>query len=161
VRARLEAANPPLVGDVSAAVKEATRRARSARSAITPETAIAHALVKSLYQDGRLDEHQVAAFAEAGKFDETNAAISALASVPIAVAETMVESRSEGLLILAKVSGMLWSTVKAIIIMRDDLSGMDRADLEACRHTYDRLRTSTAQQVLRFHRMQQTSVPAA
>ena len=47
VRARLEAANPPLVGDVSAAVKEATRRARSARSAITPETAIAHALVKS------------------------------------------------------------------------------------------------------------------
>jgi hypothetical protein len=42
-------------------------------SAITPETAIAHALVKSLYQDGRLDEHQVAAFAEAGKFDETNA----------------------------------------------------------------------------------------
>jgi uncharacterized protein (DUF2336 family) len=162
VRARLEAANPPLLGDVSAAVTEATRRARSARSAITPETAIAHALVKSLYQDGRLDEHQVTAFAEAGKFDETNAAIAALANVPVAVAETMmVESRSEGLLILAKVSGMLWSTVKAIINMRDDLSGMDRADLEACRHTYERLRTSTAQQVLRFHRMQQTSAPAA
>src|SRR5471032_1744054 len=33
VRARLEAVNPPLVGDVSAAVKEATRRARSAPSA--------------------------------------------------------------------------------------------------------------------------------
>jgi uncharacterized protein (DUF2336 family) len=162
VRARLEAANPPLVGDVSAAVKEATRRARSAPSAITQETAIAHALVKSLYQDGRLDEHQVAAFAEAAKFDETNAAIAALANVPVAVAETMmVESRSEGLLILAKVSGMSWSTVKAIINMRDDLSGMDRADLEACRHTYERLRTSTAQQVLRFHRMQQTAAPAA
>jgi uncharacterized protein (DUF2336 family) len=162
VRARLEAANPPLVGDVSAAVREATRRARSAPSAITRETVIAHALVKSLYEDGRLDEHQVAAFAETGKFDETNAAIAALANVPIAVAETMmVESRAEGVLILAKVSGMQWSTVKAIINMRDDLSGMDRADLEACRQTYERLRTSTAQQVLRFHRMQQTAVPAA
>jgi hypothetical protein len=162
VRARLEAANPPLVGDVTAAVREATRRARSAPQAITRETAIAHALVKSLYEDGRLDEHQVAAFAETGKFDETNAAIAALANVPIGVAETMmVESRAEGVLILAKVSGMSWSTVKAIINMRDDLSGMDRANLEACRQTYERLRTSTAQQVLRFHRMQQTAAPAA
>jgi uncharacterized protein (DUF2336 family) len=162
VRARLEATNPPLVGDVTAAVREATRRARSAPSAITRETVIAHALVKSLYEDGRLDEHQIATFAEAGKFDETNAAIAALANVPIGVAETMmVESRTEGVLILAKVSGMSWSTVKAIINMRDDLSGMDRADLEACRQTYERLRTSTAQQVLRFHRMQQSAVPAA
>jgi uncharacterized protein (DUF2336 family) len=162
VRARLEAASPPLAGDVTAAVREATRRARSAPSAITQETAIAHALVKSLYADGRLDEQQVAEFAEAGQFDETNAAIAALANVPVAVAETMmVESRSEGVLILAKVSGMSWSTVKAIINMRDDLSGMDRTNLEACRQTYERLRTSTAQQVLRFHRMQQTSAPAA
>src|SRR4051794_1186570 len=162
VRARLEAANPPLAGGVTAAGGGATRRARSASSAITRETAIAHALVKSLYEDGRLDENQVAAFAEAGKFDETNAALAALANVPVAVAETMmVESRAEGVLILAKVSGMSWSTVKAIINMRDDLSGMDRADLEACRQTYERLRTSTAQQVLRFHRMQQTAAPAA
>src|ERR1700709_1419111 len=64
-RARLGAANPPLVGDVTAAVREATRRARSAPSAITQETVIAHALVKSLYEDGRLDEHQGAALAAA------------------------------------------------------------------------------------------------
>jgi hypothetical protein len=64
-------------------------------------------------------------------------------------------------LILAKVSGMSWSTVKAIINMRDELSGTARANLEACRQTYERLRTSTAQQVLRFHRMQQMAAPAA
>ena len=73
MRQRLEAANPQLAEEVPTAVKEATRRARSAPSAITEQTAIAHALVKSLYEDGRLDEFQVAAFAEAGKFDETNA----------------------------------------------------------------------------------------
>jgi uncharacterized protein (DUF2336 family) len=162
VRERLEAANPQQAGEVPTAVREAARLARSAPSAITRETAIAHALVKSLYEDSRLDEFQVAAFAEAGKFDEANAAIAALANVSVSVAENMmVETRAEGVMILAKVSGMSWSTVKAIINMRDDLSGMAETDLQACKATYERLRPSTAQQVLRFHRMQQTVAPAA
>jgi uncharacterized protein (DUF2336 family) len=162
VRARLEAANPQQAADVPIAVREATQRVRTAPSAITRETAIAHALVKSLYEDGRLDEHQVAAFAEAGKFDEANAAIAALANVTISIAENMmVETRAEGVMILAKVSGMSWSTVKAIIHLRDDLSGMEPTDLASCKATYERLRPSTAQQVLRFHRMQQTAAPAA
>jgi uncharacterized protein (DUF2336 family) len=162
VRARLEAANPQQAADVPTAVREATQRARTAPSAITRETAIAHALVKSLYEDGRLDEHQVAAFAEAGKFDEANAAIAALANVTISIAENMmVETRAEGVMILAKVSGMSWSTVKAIIHLRDDLSGMEPSDLASCKATYERLRPSTAQQVLRFHRMQQAAAPAA
>ena len=159
VRARLEAANPQQAKEVPTAVQEATRRARSAHSAITKDTAIAHALVKSLYEDGRLDEHQVEAFAEAGKFDEANAAIAALANVSVSIAENMmIETRSEGVMILAKVAGMSWSVVKSIINMRDDLSGGEPTDLGACKDTYERLRPSTAQQVLRFHRMQQTSV---
>jgi uncharacterized protein (DUF2336 family) len=159
VRARLEAANPQQAEEVPTAVREATRRARSAPSAIARETAIAHALVKSLYEDGRLDEHQVEAFAEAGKFDEANAAIAALANVSVSIAENMmIETRSEGVMILAKVAGMSWSVVKSIINMRDDLSDGEPTDLAACRDTYERLRPSTAQQVLRFHRMQQTSV---
>jgi hypothetical protein len=32
-------------------------------------------------------------------------------------------------------------------------------DLHACKAIYERLRPSTAQQVLRFHRMQQNSTP--
>jgi uncharacterized protein (DUF2336 family) len=162
VRARLEAAHPQQAGEVPTAVREATRLARSAPSAISQETAIAHALVKSLYEDGRLDERQVAAFAEAGKFDEANAAIAALANVSVSIAEDMmVETRAEGVMILAKVSGMSWLTVEAIINMRDALSGSDRSDLGACKATYERLRSSTAQQVLRFHRMQQTAPSAA
>ena len=162
VRERLEAANPQQARDVPTAVREATRLARVAPAAMTQDTAIAHALVKSLYEDGRLDEFQVAAFAEAGKFDEANAAIAALANVPVSIAENMmVETRSEGVMILAKVSGMSWSTVKAIINMRDDLSSIEPTDLAACKATYERLRPSTAQQVLRFHRMQQGAAPAA
>lgn len=161
VRQRLEAANPKHAAEVPTAVKEATRRARSAKSAMTEQTAIAHALVRSLFEDGRLDEFQVAAFAEAGKFDETNASVAALANVTVAIAENMmIETRAEGVMILAKVAGMSWSTVRAIIKMRDDLSGMDPTDLQNCKATYERLRPSTAQQVLRFHRMQQQNAPA-
>jgi uncharacterized protein (DUF2336 family) len=160
VRERLEAANPKQAGDVPMAVREATRRARSVPSPTTQQTEIAHALVKSLFDDGRLDEQQVEQFAEAGKFDEANAAIAALANVPVAIAENMmVETRAEGVMILAKVGGMSWSTVKAIINMRDDLFGGEPTDLQACKATYERLRPSTAQQVLRFQRMQQAAPP--
>jgi uncharacterized protein (DUF2336 family) len=158
VRQRLEAANPLQAAEVPTVVKEATRRARSATSTITKDTAIAHALVKSLYEDGRLDESEVASFAKAGKFDEANASIAALANVPVAIAENMmIETRAEGVMILAKVAGLSWSTVRTIIRMRDELSGTELTDLAACQDTYERLRPSTAQQVLRFHRMQQNA----
>jgi len=161
VRQRLEAAIPQQAKDIPTAVKEATRRARSAPGAVTQDTAIAHALIKSLYDDGRLDEFQLAAFAEAGKFDETNASLAALANVTVGTAENMmIETRAEGVMILAKVSGLSWSTVRAIINLRDEISGSEPTDLQTCKDTYERLRPSTAQQVLRFHRMQQ-SAPAA
>ena len=164
VRERLEAAHPEHAGDIPSAVREATRRAHSAPAAVTKQTEMAHGLVRSLYEDGRLDEHLVTQFAEQTKFDETNAAIAALANVPVATAETMMmESRAEGVMILSKVANLSWSTVRAVINMRDDVLGGEPTDLQACKNTYERLRSSTAQQVLRFHRMQQgaSQAPAA
>lgn len=161
VKARLAAANPDRVNDVSAAVSEVARQARSAPGAIGEDTTIAHGLVRSLYEDGRLDEKEVASFAKAGKFDETNAAIACLAKVSVAVAEKMmIESKTEGVLILAKVSGLSWPTVKTIIAMRKDLADIEIADIDAAERTYERLRPSTAQQVLRFHRTQQAADPS-
>lgn len=161
VRQRLEAANPQQGKQVSGAVREASRRARTAPTAFGPHTLIAHALVKSLFDDGRLDERQLATFAEQSKFDETNASLAALANVTVSVAENMmVESRTEGVMILAKVAGLGWSTVRSIINLRDELQCGQPTDLQTCKDTYQRLRESTAQQVLRFHRMQQ-SAPAA
>ena len=83
--------------------------------------------------------------------------------MPVSVAENMmIETRAEGVMILAKVAGLSWSTVKAIINLRDDIAaGAEPTDLQSCKATYERLRPSTAQQVLRFHRMQQQGEPAA
>jgi len=160
VRRKLEAAHPELADEVSSVVREAAQRIRAA--AMTQQTEMARALVRSLHDDGRLNEFQVTTFAEQGKFDETNAGLAALAGVAVETAENMmIESRTEGVMILAKVAGMQWSSVRAIIAMREKLSGGARADMLALRDTYEALRASTAQQVLRFHRMQLGATPAA
>ena len=164
VREQLEAANPKQADEVTSAVRAASRRARSAPVAMTKQTEIAHALVRSLYEDGRLDEQLVEQFAEEKKFDEANAAIAAMADVPVTVAETlMIENRAEGIMILAKVAGLSWPTVKSIILMREGLACGEPADIAGSKAVYERLRASTAQQVLRFHRMQdsETAAPAA
>jgi uncharacterized protein (DUF2336 family) len=166
VRERLEAANPKQSQEISTAVRTVTRRARSTPVALTKQTEIAHALVRSLHEDGRLDKQLLAQFAEEKKFDEANAALAAMANVPVSIAEAMmVDSRAEGVMILAKVAGLSWPAVKLIIDMRDELAGGPSMDLSSCKATYERLRPSTAQQVLRFHRMQEsapaTPAPAA
>src|SRR6266576_3085638 len=59
VRERLEAANPKQAGEVPMAVREATRRARAVPSPTTKQTEIAHALIKSLLEAGRLVEQEL------------------------------------------------------------------------------------------------------
>ncbi|WP_022720051.1 DUF2336 domain-containing protein [Rhodopseudomonas sp. B29] len=160
VRARLEAANPQAAVEVTTAVRQATRLARSA-SAASRQTNIAHGLVRSMFEEGRINATQVHNFAQQRKFDETNQAIACLANTSVEIAEAMmVESRDEGVLILAKICGLPWATVKEIIEMRDEAAAIKSGDLTECRLTYERLRVSTAQQVLRFHRMQQSSAAA-
>lgn len=161
VRADLEAMHPQARDQVSLAVDDVTRRARSALQAIQPETEISHALVRTLYEEGRLDETQVADFADSGRFDEANSAIACLAQVTVDLAETvMIEARIEGIFILAKVCGFRWETVQSIIAMRAKLSNLVPTETDAHRTAYARLRQSTAQQVLRFHKMQQSTAPA-
>jgi uncharacterized protein (DUF2336 family) len=158
VRAKLEAGNPKHAADVSLILQEVARQARSAPSAMNEQAAISHGLVRSLFEDGRLDENEVMKFAEAGQFNEANAAIACLANVTVDLAETiMVESRSEGVFILSKVANFSWKTVKAIINMREQLSGARLSDNASDRDTYELLRPSSAQQVLRFHRMQKAT----
>lgn len=165
VRARLEEALPLQRHDISEAVEKAATGARTAPAVLGAQTIVARRLVNSLFNDGRLDDDQVIAFAEHGKFDETSAALASLANVPIVIAETMVmEARAEGLLILAKVAGLSWPAVDAILKMRADLSGLTADNADVTQESYERLRTSTAQQVLRFYRMEQSvsnDLPAA
>ena len=158
VRARLQAAaSPQVADDISAAVDEAAFDAGHGLAGINEQTARAQNLVKSLFDDGRLDEEQIASFAAAGKFEETSAAIALCANVSVPTVENMmIESRAEGLMILAKVAGLSWATLKLILAMRN-AAGDDMGDINEHKASYGMLRPSTAQQVLRFYRMRQTT----
>jgi len=163
VRARLEAASPQSSGDIAEAVEHVALRARRAAAAIEEEAAIADGLIKSLHDEGRLDEAQIAAFADAGKLHETNAAIAALAKVPMEMVENMMmsDSRAEGLMILAKVCGLSWATLAQVMAMQGSMLGAGAEEMNEFKRSYEMLRLSTAQQVLRFHKMRQTATPAA
>jgi uncharacterized protein (DUF2336 family) len=154
VRSRLQALNKDAASEVAAAVNQATMAASYRSAAENASMVAALRLVEELHHDGKLNAEQINTFANAGKFEETNAALALLANVPVALVENMmVTSQSEGVMILTKVADLPWPTVQAVLNMRTKLSGAPALDLNFCRVSYNRLKVATAQQVLRFHRM--------
>jgi uncharacterized protein (DUF2336 family) len=154
VRSRLQALNKEAASEVAAAVNQATMAASNRSAAESASMVAAMHLVEELHHEGKLNSEQIDAFANAGKFEETNAALALLANVPVALVEhMMVTSQSEGVMILTKVADLPWPTVQAVLNMRTKLSGAPAVDLNFCRVSYNRLKIATAQQVLRFHRM--------
>jgi len=149
VRERLQAANPHEANDISVAVEQAALNIGHSE-----KIANAERLVKSLFDDGRLDERQITEFAAASRIEETCAALAICANVPVATVETMmVESKSEGLMVLAKVAGLSWQSLRLIFELRGNAPEAENVDDH--KSSYEMLRPSTAQQVLRFYRMRQ------
>jgi uncharacterized protein (DUF2336 family) len=157
VRAKLKAAHPETQEGIDGAVKQVVASAQNRSAAGDVDVSAARIHVEKLHEARKLDEAQVAQFARDSKFNETNAAMACLTNIPFVTVETMmIESRSEGVMVLAKVLDFSWATVKAILEMRGGLPSNDEAFTKV---SYERLKPSTAQQVLRFHKMQQQ--PAA
>jgi uncharacterized protein (DUF2336 family) len=160
VRERLAASLPRDADAIDKTISALAEKARTSPTAFSEQTLISHGLVRLLYDDGRLDDRQVAQFAEARQFDEVSASLACIARIPVTLAESlMVEARDEGLFILGKVAGLTWPTLRAIIVMRTNLGHHAVGDPDDGRSVYERLRTSTAHQVLRFHRMQLSAGP--
>jgi uncharacterized protein (DUF2336 family) len=156
VRTKLEAQRIEPPEDISGSVEHAALGIQTVTAASTPTMIAAKHTVQELKDAGRLDELRIVGFAHVNRFDEVNAALACLAGVAISTVELMMmESRSEGVLVLSKIIGLNWTTVCAILEMRHDLLETKTLDLNFCKIGYERLKTSTAQQVLRFHRMRQ------
>ena len=156
VRAKLQAERVEPVEDIPDAVDQATAELQTATAELSQTSVNARQLVQELKDNDQLDEAQVIAFAKAHKFDEVNLSLALLAGIAISTVEIMmVESRPECVLVLSRIIKLNWPVVSAILEMRRDLLDKKTLDLDACKLGYDRLKISTAQQVLRFHRMRQ------
>jgi uncharacterized protein (DUF2336 family) len=116
--------------------------------------ATAQILVESMHQAGLLTAGKLQEFASTGRFEEMVAALSLMSNVPTAVIEQhMRDARAESLLVLAKAIGLSWETTRSIMMLaakryRRSANGVDQAMA-----AFHRLRQTTAQQILDFHRM--------
>jgi uncharacterized protein (DUF2336 family) len=153
VRDRLKETNPQAIGDIKGVVSEVAERIQARAGADSRDYVSAVTAVEALKRSGQLGESAVEAFARAGHFEETTAALAALCDLPIGAVETaMVQERSELVLILAKSIGLSWRTAKAILQLRSGTTGMSAQDLEQQLKGYELLKAATAQQVVRFQR---------
>jgi uncharacterized protein (DUF2336 family) len=153
VRLRLERDNPQAVGEIRRVVREVEANIQSQSAAQSHDYSDALELVEQLSRDGELHEHNVFALASEGKFEETVVALSLFAEVPIAVVErALTADRPELLLMLLKAMQFNWPTVKTIIGLRAMQNPRQPFDLEQCLASYERIKLTTAQQAVRYHR---------
>lgn len=93
-------------------------------------------------------------FAAKGKFLETVVALAELSRAPRGLVEFVISEQRGGndtALILAKAAGLSWPTAKKICILRRGARGLPAQEIEAVRQSFEKLKTETAQRVIRFY----------
>jgi uncharacterized protein (DUF2336 family) len=115
--------------------------------------------VRSLQAAGNLTEGALLLFAKAYKYEESIAALSAMSGVRIATLDRLISGdRYDPILIVSKVIGLEWATVRALILLR---IGPNRAsspsDIEGARVNFTRLMPATAERVVNFWKARQAA----
>ena len=113
------------------------------------------AAVRALHKERKLGESDIAEFANAGKYEETIAALATVCAVPVEVVDRLMNGdRADPVLILARAVGFGWLTVKAILRARPGPKPSPQS-LDAARENFERLTATTAQRVVRFWQLRQ------
>ena len=93
--------------------------------------------------------------ARSGQYEQLIAALASLCEVPIKVVDrVMAGDRADPILILCKLAGWHWQTVKAVMAARPEGHALSRLDLDAAFSNFERLSPTTAQRVMRFWQVQ-------
>ncbi|RAI35159.1 DUF2336 domain-containing protein, partial [Rhodoplanes roseus] len=92
--------------------------------------------------------------AAGGKFEHTAAALARLADLPLPTIERMLlQQRAESLLFLARALGLGWATTRTILQMRHgDEGNVHDQGIDLVRSSFERIKRTTAEQVLDFQR---------
>ena len=115
--------------------------------------------ILALHSAGELNEAALLGFAKAFKYEESIAALAAMSGVRIATLDRLITGeRYDPILIVGKVVGLEWATVRALILLR---LGAHRVpsptDIESARVNFARLMPSTAQRVVNFWQTRQSA----
>ena len=115
--------------------------------------------VLALHNAGELNEAALLGFAKAFKYEESIATLSAMAAVKLDTLDRLIAGdRHDPILIVGKVIGLEWATVRALILLR---LGPNRvpspSDIESARVNFARLMPSTAERVVTFWQARQVA----
>jgi uncharacterized protein (DUF2336 family) len=160
VRMALEGAHPEHAGEIQHVVAKVTTAIQAKAVATSRDYAAARVRVETLRTSGRLGESDIAAFAQAGGFEDTAVALATLSALPLDVVErVLVQDRAETILIVAKAIELSWPTVRALLLLRAGKGGISPQALEQHMGNFMRLKRATALQAIEFLRKRQAAAP--
>ena len=115
--------------------------------------------ILALHSAGELNEAALLGFAKTHKYEESIAALSAMSAVKIATLDRLITGeRYDPILIVGKVIGLEWATVRALILLRLGPSRVPSpTDIEGARVNFARLMPSTAERVVTFWQTRQSA----
>jgi hypothetical protein len=148
---------PGRQADIKQAMSEISRTPEIVES--RRDFAPAQRTILTLHKAGELNEAALLGFAKAYRYEESVAALSAISGVKIATLDRLVSGdRHDPILIVGKMIGLEWATVRALILLR---LGQHRvpapADIENARVNFARLMPSTAERVVNFWQTKQSA----
>lgn len=152
VQRRFEAVDRTKMNLVHEMIKKAADQLQTSLRDYSSDFATARAYVEQLNHKGELTEQRLCRFAELGKFDETTAALSLLADLPVgAIERALVHDTGDQLLVLAKSINLSWKTTRAILAVRSGAGGEFPEYFER----FNKLRPETARAAIQFYRLRE------
>jgi uncharacterized protein (DUF2336 family) len=140
--------------EIARVVDEVTDRIQVESTRKPMSYAAAQVLAESLQRAGQLDVAKIEEFALDGRFEELVASLSLKSNVPTSVIEgNLRDTNAQLLLVLAKAIGLPWDTTRSIMVLAAKRYRRSTATIDQVMPSFNRLRQSTAQQILDFHRM--------
>jgi uncharacterized protein (DUF2336 family) len=115
--------------------------------------------VLALHEAGNLNESALLEFAKAHKYEESIATLAAMSGVKIATLDRLISGdRYDPILIVSKVIGLEWATVRALVLLRIGPNRVPSpADIEGARVNFARLMPSTVERVVTFWKTRQAA----
>jgi uncharacterized protein (DUF2336 family) len=158
VRERLlAAAQPEMQVAIEHVLSDISEKVGARSDLASRSYSAAQSFVQVLAQSGRLGTQELVNFAKGGRFEETVASLAVLASVPVDIVDRVMHGDSfDPLLVLCKAKHFDWSVVRAIILVRRGRK-LTPQELESACQDYNTLSNATADRVLRFWQVRQTS----
>ncbi|MDA9422448.1 MULTISPECIES: DUF2336 domain-containing protein [Bradyrhizobium] len=151
VRTRLLSRAPPhLFEEIQSAIAAVTIGVEREMSAVRDFEGAKRAIA-SLKAAGQLDEATLFGFARQRRYEETVAALAALAESTAEVIRPLMQSlRDDGLLVPCKAAQLSWDTTVAVLESRFATGAMKPADLARAQGHFARMTPENARRTLRF-----------